>query len=984
MKPHPNTVVAGVCILTIVKRALRVVALLAMMLGAWKPILVWALPSGVDVVGPDGITYPNFTYAGVRGGIPGGPTTVITLTTASASSDLAAAIESAAASATQGAVIKIPSGTYALSRPVLIPQNNIVLRGTGSNSTIIQFTYQAPSGQSVNFYQPAPAVNTIYCNTWIQMHADPVNLVEMHLLAGTSSSTLIECNGMVKQSGYWGNPFSLATSGSSIISKAGTGAIIVQAKAVYYDGINYTTQTTNRTFTVVNSISSTALPAPYELAAINFLGAGYIPGDCTYKLARGASRGETTLTLTTTASGIAAGDAIVLDAPPNPVFNATTGNTCTTSALFRQYQFQVTTVSGAIITLNQPLRIDYPIEVDTNVTPNVTYTPVVRKFIPLTGCAVENLTLQQLNDVWTCGIAFSWAWDCWTKNITVNKPGRHPVWMSPAKFCTISNCVFNDAWYKGENGTAYVGFERAYDNLMDNVTSSKLRHGPLVQWSAAGNVFRNCTFNDSDAHWHAGWSNENLYDNCTIISNLGNGSYGNGLYSSAPNDTQHGPNGPRNTVYNCDVSSPKQSVILNGSNKGYLLAHSRFAADLGENIFAQKASSDHTIQNNVFVSASSSGGINLSTVDCTGIKVISNTFSGLYPLSSLVYGLTQTSTLSANLYIDNMPKLDVTGSPSNGGFELGTFTGWTVAGGGTATVIGGGGAEGSAYYVRLTETASSNGTYLYGKTFAVTPGIPYIVNFFSRTVSGVAGSAGVYIYFYNSTGAEIAYGIKGINGQSTWAADAVCVVAPPNAVTAKVCIHPYYSQVCTVDVDELTFSAVPTLAWTVAPVDTSFDLATSSAPSTCGWLTTADKGMSTIIADPSDSTNNVLQVSDSNTTLGSWLYTPRFAATPGYTYQIRIWAQNVSGSGIGLYLSFYDGNGSSIGNQNVLSLPVDTARKQYTLRAVAPVGTVQAQCYIHSYMASQVVEYFDDPVIVEIPPRPQPPFPSLYDWQMSQ
>lgn len=72
--------------------------------------------------------------------------------------------------------------------------------------------------------------------------------------------------------------------------------------------------------------------------------------------------------------------------------------------------------------------------------------------------------------------------------------------------CAILDCEFDDSFYHGVGGTAYAGWEVAYDCLMDNVTTRNLRHAPLVQWSAAGNVVRNSRFYGCDAHWHSGWT----------------------------------------------------------------------------------------------------------------------------------------------------------------------------------------------------------------------------------------------------------------------------------------------------------------------------------------------------------------------------------------------------------------------------------------------------------------------------------------------
>ncbi len=92
----------------------------------------------------------------------------------------------------------------------------------------------------------------------------------------------------------------------------------------------------------------------------------------------------------------------------------------------------------------------------------------------------------------------------------------------------------------------------SYDCLMENIISHDMRHAPLVQWASSGNVIRSCVFHGSDMHWHAGWTNENLYEDLIVGSSQVTGASGNGAWSSPPDDGPHGPNGPRNVIYNCE------------------------------------------------------------------------------------------------------------------------------------------------------------------------------------------------------------------------------------------------------------------------------------------------------------------------------------------------------------------------------------------------------------------------------------------------
>ncbi|HSI12248.1 MAG TPA: carbohydrate binding domain-containing protein, partial [Chthoniobacter sp.] len=117
-------------------------------------------------------------------------------------------------------------------------------------------------------------------------------------------------------------------------------------------------------------------------------------------------------------------------------------------------------------------------------------------------------------------------------------------------------------------------------------------------------------------------------------------------------------------------------------------------------------------------------------------------------------------------------------------------------------------------------------------------------------------------------------------------------------------------------------------------------------------------------------------------------------ATPGDTYQIRCDAKTLSGSGIGIDLNFYDASSALIASQTLdlpsepslypaenVTPPPDGAMKQFTLRAVAPAGTAKANIRIHSYTGAAVEAHLDNIVVLDLPPRPVPSVPSIFDWQ---
>jgi hypothetical protein len=120
-----------------------------------------------------------------------------------------------------------------------------------------------------------------------------------------------------------------------------------------------------------------------------------------------------------------------------------------------------------------------------------------------------------------------------------------------------------------------------------------------------------------------------LFEQCRIESVAEHGSYGFGLWASPPNDTAHGPNGPRNVVYNCDVTSPKAGLWMGGMNENWLIMYNRFVVERGQGVYAGTTSFDHIIQSNVFVlKDGQSPMVFLSRSNCVGVELRGNRLYG--------------------------------------------------------------------------------------------------------------------------------------------------------------------------------------------------------------------------------------------------------------------------------------------------------------------------------------------------------------------
>lgn len=913
----------------------------------------WNFP---DVCGPDGVVYPNWTYAGIPGGIPTSFSQTVSITSApynavgtdtlDDSTALQAAVEVVGGSG--GGLITIPAGTYYLDKPVLIRYNNIVIRGAGKGTTTLVMRYRPPTG-NVTFYQPAAGTTTIYQNTWVEIHADPVNLKKLSILA---NGVLVASAERTDDS--WSGTFSLQSKGAYLADKAGSGGgKVIVGQAEYLDG---TIKTTTMTVTLSWAVDATAVPRSGLLGAINFCGYG-VTG-VTYPLGVTAKRGQMVLQ-SATAPSISANDTLYLHAPLSDEWMQSTGY-AGTADIFRSYLFQVSTVSGTQVTVNQPLRIDYPL------TAKTTQTPFLQKAQMIQNCGVENLTIKQSQDLWTSGIVFNWGLKCWVKGVEILKTGRFPIVMSSSKWSEIRDCTMDDAWWKGLAGTAYVGFSSAYDSILDNITCTRLRHAPCLV-SAAGNVMRNSTFVDSDMQWHAGWCNENLYENLSVQSNRGNGGYGNGMWASPSEQNDHGPNGPRNTIYACDVTSPLAGAWMGGSNKEWIFAYNRIAADVGPGWFLQRDSGDHVIYKNVVALGLATAGVWTDTADCTGVTIQENTFCGI-PSNALACGLSAAGSCVGNTATDSLTLTSV----SNAGFES-DLTSWTVTSSDSGiSSVSTSEKHSGTKSLYINDAQSTAGSYVFSAPFTVQPGKVYATRFWQKLTSGA--NLGVYLQFYDSAGNALLGSYVVDNTLNQWRQIIWSETAPLNAATAKIMIHSMNAALVTGYLDDFEFGEL-----TEALPNGSFEQGIAH------WSNAGDNGMSVTTSSAALSGSLGLRVTDSSSTSGSSLTSKRFAITPGWTAQVRFWSRQLTSSlGISVYLRFYNAGGQLLSTTSNLQLPVDSSWKERSLLAVAPADATQVEVWIHSYTAAIVTADFDSFSFMALPPRPTPTATSIYDWQLAQ
>ncbi len=565
--------------------------------------------TAADVVGPDGIVYPNWTQCGVRGGIPDVKPAVHIADFGGKPDDGIDdhdALDKACQAAGEkgGGAVMLAPGTYDLDWPVTIRHSGVVIRGAGMDKTRLIFRYAIPA-TGATFYNP-PAGSRVGPKTRIALHCKPAGLMKMTILMDDVVLRTWE------RSTHSGNTFATSTSPwRAFKAKLPDGPHKLRGVAEYRDGAKRTCEID----VSLDSKFDDTRVVPDWRAAISFKGRGW--AGYRIKLAQDGKRGAMQLELEK-AGGLNLGDRILIDGPATKRWKALTRNKCKWG-IYRRNAYEIVKVEGKTVHISQPLRIEFPV-IDGS---------YVQRLAVIERGGIEDLYIEQTEDLWITAVQFDMAWNCWARGVKVRKCGRFPVYGRYAKWCTIRDCVFDDAWFKGGGGTAYAGWEHSWDCLMEDVETFKLRHAPLFQWSASGNVIRRGVFHDSDGQWHSGWTNENLMEQCVITSKRGNGGYGFGLWASPPEDTAHGPNGPRNVVYNCDISSQRDGLWMGGMNENWLILYNRFVVEKGKGVFAKTMSFDHIIKGNVFVLKDKrSPMVYLASPDCTGVELVGNKLYG--------------------------------------------------------------------------------------------------------------------------------------------------------------------------------------------------------------------------------------------------------------------------------------------------------------------------------------------------------------------
>ncbi len=537
--------------------------------------------------GPDGHLYPNFSRAGLAE--PWKPAEKVFRVeefgaVADDGKDDSDAITGAidAAGAAGGGEVRLGKGTYRLTRKISIRHDNVVLRGSGIDATRLEFglpdngigIYTTGSGDKIS---PKATVRTFFPKAGAKTVKVRIGEREPSVYSPEKFETLPDAPDFAMVI------FEVEPHFEAL---GGKGRQLVTAEIEYENGRVEKTATPFL-------LDPDKRPDVYASSVLTIAGRNKPIGD-RRMLTATANRGDRFIELDNV-EGIRPGDILLLMRPVTDAWELIPGARCPWWQAV-QTGVRVRQMDGKRLELDQPLRMNHPVADG----PYVTLPDMIRN------SGVEDLTLSQVGEIQIelkmRGVSFSNAFNCRAADLLIDRPGTSGVYGMGVKNCEFVNCRYTAAWRTKFGGLAYVGWDRAWDCLMDRISSDRMRHAPLFNWSCSGNVVTGSDFNESDAQFHCGWAHDNLIDNSRIVTTTNQySSYGWALYSVPADDTMHGYIGPRNVMYNCRTESFAGGVYMGGPNQNWMLMYNSFKTKKGSGVFTRFGVRNTLIAGNVFV-----------------------------------------------------------------------------------------------------------------------------------------------------------------------------------------------------------------------------------------------------------------------------------------------------------------------------------------------------------------------------------------------
>lgn len=543
-------------------------------------------PLAADLPLPDGRMVPNFSFAGVPGGIPDYPV-VVRLADAGAlpGTCIADALEaaSAAAEARGGGAILIGPGEYYLDRPVHLTQSGIVLRGSGMEATTLTFRWEPPRDRVVFLGtrdgETIPPLRTLIIAAWNDSRDNRMVRCIKRLALEINGEVVAERSETESNEGPW---FTLTRDNRQTAKILRPGPNTLRATVEYLDGrrdeeeIQVTVREgAGRDFTARD-------------AAIHFSPPDF--GQTFYEPMVGEVRRGDLLIPVRDVGDLRAGQPVMLKG---------------SGGAWTAWPWHlVAAVEGDWIVLASPVRLDMALE-------------SIRRMPAITGSGVEDLTLRQTSGHWTSLLSFENDVSSFVRRVRLQGAGRFPF-IGGRKHFEMRDCVVDGAQFHFGigGGTAYLGFSGCFDGLITGTRARGLRHAPNVQDGSMGCVIRDSVFDDSGAEYHSSPNWENLFENNTMRTVGGGrsfGSYGAGFYICARPKTSYG--GSRNVFFRNEVTfrnrfDPKWPTAAiqweGGLARHQWIAGNRFVREEGAGplVAFSAIATQVEITGNVFVDAS--------------------------------------------------------------------------------------------------------------------------------------------------------------------------------------------------------------------------------------------------------------------------------------------------------------------------------------------------------------------------------------------
>lgn len=589
----------------------------------WKPLFreTAKKPTPADVPGPAGLVFPDFRQAGVQGGIPQVPVKGraedFGARPGDGRDDSVALLEGLdAVSKAGGGALELGEGQYELARPLLIPFDNVVLRGAGRDKTRLVFRHGFERG-GVAIVQPA-AGGLIGPGSYVEAQGFPEGLRKLTLsLEGiVIAEQVVGADGVINSVGT--HLFQVETK----LGPLAKGRVMLRAVAEWADGSRAETS-------LPAELDMSQRPQPGRLrtgpadAAIKFLGDEWTHRGKRWFLAKDAARGATVLDFTDPPA-LPVGAALFLAARPTPGWLAQVESA--RPDLPRAMMLEVKSVERTRVELAQPVRIPFAVA-------DAAYAELRA---PLRGCGVEGLTLVQERPLWSHGISFSTAWGCWVRGVRIENAGRNPLNFTAAKHCEIRDCevagsLFRQPIEEGRSiGAGALGWSFSWDCLMEGVKCDGPARAPQFAQSAGGNVVRRSSFRGASAQWSGGWAYENLVEGCEIDAGELAGTFGYGAYSQRPESKLFGPGaGPRNILWGNVFRGSQGGLYLGGMAEGWIIGENRFEVRSGPGVLLRAHSIDTVfVRNEIHLGQPWQPAFRLVDGDCLGTIFLENRVYG--------------------------------------------------------------------------------------------------------------------------------------------------------------------------------------------------------------------------------------------------------------------------------------------------------------------------------------------------------------------